>query len=340
VNFEKLQNLSLKKFTYKKSEIFPKNFSIFEVDFQKFQIMTKTSLKKFMYLSIAAAIATILLKFYAFWLTGSMGFFSDALESFVNLAGAVVALIMLIVSAKPADKGHEFGHSKAEYFSSAIEGTLILLAALSIIWSAIPRLFHPKPLENINIGLLFSVGASLINLVVAVVLIKNGKKSNSIVLEADGKHLMTDVWTSAGVIAAILIVKITGIYILDPIIAMLVAINIIYTGYRLISRSANGLMDASISEDALKKISAYLDSFKDEKIEYHSLMTRQAGQRMFISVHLLVPGNWTVQKGHDYADKIEQFIESMFDVPVTVSTHIEPIEDPASMNDIGIYRKK
>lgn len=302
--------------------------------------MTQTSLKKFMYLSIAAAIATILLKFYAFWLTGSMGFFSDALESFVNLAGAVVALIMLIVSAKPADKEHEFGHGKAEYFSSAIEGTLILLAALSIIWSAFPRLLHPKPLDNLNVGLLFSVGASLINLVVAIVLIKNGKKRNSIVLEADGKHLMTDVWTSAGVIVAILIVKITGINILDPIIAILVAINIIYTGYQLISRSANGLMDASISEDALKKISAYLDSFKEENIEYHSLMTRQAGQRMFISVHLLVPGNWTVQKGHDYADKIEQFIENMFDVPVTVSTHIEPIEDPTSMNDIGIYRKK
>jgi len=293
-----------------------------------------------MYLSIAAAIATILLKFYAFWLTGSMGFFSDALESFVNLAGAVVALIMLIVSAKPADKEHEFGHGKAEYFSSAIEGTLILLAALSIIWSAFPRLLHPKPLDNLNVGLLFSVGASLINLVVAIVLIKNGKKRNSIVLEADGKHLMTDVWTSAGVIVAILIVKITGINILDPIIAILVAINIIYTGYQLISRSANGLMDVSISEDALKRISAYLDSFKEENIEYHSLMTRQAGQRMFISVHLLVPGNWTVQKGHDYADKIEQFIENMFDVPVTVSTHIEPIEDPTSMNDIGIYRKK
>mgnify|MGYP000986884545 FL=1 len=302
--------------------------------------MTQTSLKKFMYLSIAAAIATILLKFYAFWLTGSMGFFSDALESFVNLAGAVVALIMLIVSAKPADKEHEFGHGKAEYFSSAIEGTLILLAALSIIWSAFPRLLHPKPLDNLNVGLLFSVGASLINLVVAIVLIKNGKKRNSIVLEADGKHLMTDVWTSAGVIVAILIVKITGINILDPIIAILVAINIIYTGYQLISRSANGLMDVSISEDALKRISAYLDSFKEENIEYHSLMTRQAGQRMFISVHLLVPGNWTVQKGHDYADKIEQFIENMFDVPVTVSTHIEPIEDPTSMNDIGIYRKK
>ena len=302
--------------------------------------MEQNSLKQFIYLSIAAAVATILLKFYAFYLTGSMGFFSDALESFVNLIGAIIALIMLHISAKPADKEHEYGHTKAEYFSSAIEGALIVIAALSIIRSAVPRIIEPTPLENLNIGLLFSLGASLINLVVALILIKNGKKRNSIVLEADGKHLMTDVWTSIGVIAGILVVKLTGIYILDPIIAILVAINIIYTGYQLISRSASGLMDASISEESMKKITAYLDSLKEKNIDYHSLMTRQAGQRMFISVHLLVPGWWTVKKGHDYADLIEQSIEDMFDVPVTVSTHIEPIEDPASMNDIGIYRQK
>jgi len=303
-------------------------------------MMKQESLKKFIYLSIAAAVVTILLKFYAFYLTGSMGFFSDALESFVNLFAAVVALIMLTISAKPADKEHEYGHSKAEYFSSAIEGALIVLAALSILRSAVPRLFDPKPLTNIDIGLAFSLAASLVNLTVSLVLIHYGKKKHSLVLEADGKHLMTDVWTSAGVIAGILIVRFTGIYIFDPIIAIVVAINIIYTGYQLISRSASGLMDASISEEAVKKITAYLDSLKKENIEYHSLMTRQAGQRMFISVHLLVPGWWTVKKGHDYADLIEQSIEDMFEEPVNVSTHIEPIDDPASMNDIGIYRKK
>lgn len=302
--------------------------------------MKQESLKKFIYLSIAAAVVTILLKFYAFYLTGSMGFFSDALESFVNLFAAVVALIMLTISAKPADKEHEYGHSKAEYFSSAIEGALIVLAALSILLSAVPRLFDPKPLTNIDIGLVFSLAASLVNLTVSLVLIHNGKKKHSLVLEADGKHVMTDVWTSAGVIAGILVVRFTGIYIFDPIIAIVVAINIIYTGYQLISRSASGLMDASISEEAVKKITAYLDSLKAENIEYHSLMTRQAGQRMFISVHLLVPGWWTVKKGHDYADLIEQSIEDMFEEPVNVSTHIEPIDDPASMNDIGIYRKK
>lgn len=302
--------------------------------------MKQNSLKKFMYLSIAAAMATILLKFCAFYLTGSMGFFSDALESFVNLIAAVIALILLTVSSKPADKEHEFGHSKAEYFSSIIEGALIVLAAFSIIRSAVPRIIEPKPLENLNIGILFSLGASLINLTVALILIRKGKKRHSIILEADGKHLMTDVWTSAGVIAGIIVVKFTGIYIFDPIIAIIVAINIIYTGYQLISRSTSGLMDASISEEAVKKITDYLESLKEKNIEYHSLMTRQAGQRMFISVHLLVPGWWTVKKGHDYADLIEQSIENMFEEPVTVSTHIEPVDDPSSMNDIGIYRKK
>ncbi|MFZ6038868.1 MAG: cation diffusion facilitator family transporter [Bacteroidota bacterium] len=302
--------------------------------------MTAKSLKKFMYLSIAAAVVTILLKFTAYKVTGSIGFFSDALESIVNLLAAVFGLIMLHVSEKPADEGHEFGHSKAEYFSSAIEGSLILLAAFSIIWSAVPRLIHPIALENINIGLLFSVGASLVNLAVGQMLIHNGKKSKSLLVEADGKHLMTDVWTSAGVIAGILLVKFTGILILDPIIAILVALNIVYTGYRLISRSTNGLMDASISETEIDQVKKYLDSLKEKDITYHSLMTRQAGQRKFISFHLLVPGAWTVQQGHENADIIEETIEDMFDEPVTVTSHIEPVEDPASLKDIGIDRKK
>lgn len=293
-----------------------------------------------MYLSIVAAIVTILLKFTAYRVTGSIGFFSDALESLVNLLAAAFGLAMLHVSEKPADAEHEFGHSKAEYFSSAIEGALILLAAFSIIWSAIPRLIHPITLENINIGLLFSIGASLVNLAVGQVLIRNGKKSKSLLVEADGKHLMTDVWTSAGVIVGIFMVKITGILILDPIIAILVAINIVYTGYRLISRSTNGLMDASISETEIDKVKKYLDSLKEKNITYHSLMTRQAGQRKFISFHLLVPGAWTVQQGHENADIIEETIEDMFDEPVTVTSHIEPVEDPASLKDIGIDRKK
>lgn len=304
--------------------------------------MKKTSLKKFMYLSIAAAIVTIGLKFYAYHISKSMGLFSDALESFVNLFAAIVALIMINISERPADDGHAFGHTKAEYFSSAIEGGLIVLAAFSIIYSAVPRILHPVELENIGLGLVISLSGSLINLAVALVLLQNGKKHHSIVLEADGKHLMTDVFTSVGVLIAILLVKILGekFIILDPIIAILVALNIIWTGYILLKRSASGLLDASIPEDEQQKVTNYLETLSKKQIEYHSLMTRQAGQRKFISMHLLVPGAWTVQQGHDYCEEIENHIENMFEVPVTVSTHLEPVEDPCSMNDIGIDRKK
>jgi cation diffusion facilitator family transporter len=302
--------------------------------------MKKTPLSKFLYLSIAAAIVTILLKFYAYHVTGSMGFMSDALESFVNLFAAVFGLIMLHISQRPADEGHEYGHGKAEYFSSATEGALILIAAFSIIWSAIPRIIEPKPLENLNTGLLFSLLASAVNLAVGLILISNGKKKKSLLVEADGRHLMTDVWTSVGVIAGIVIVKFTGWLIIDPIIAILVALNIIYTGYKLISRSASGLMDAAIPGEDTRKIMAYLDSLKEQEIDYHSLMTRVAGQRKFISLHLLVPGEWSVKQGHDWADQVEETIIGLFDEPVTVSTHIEPVGDPSSMKDIGIVRRE
>lgn len=300
--------------------------------------MKQTSLAKFLYLSIAAAMVTILLKFFAYHVTGSMGLLSDALESFVNLFAALFALIMLRVSQKPADDGHVYGHSKAEYFSSATEGALILIAAFSIIRTAIPRILEPAALENINTGLLFSLLASAVNLAVGLTLITNGRKRKSLVLEADGRHLMTDVWTSVGVIAGIVMVKFTGWLIIDPIIAILVALNIIYTGYKLISRSASGLMDATIPAEDLEKVTLYLDSLKENEIEYHSLLTRMAGQRKFISMHLLVPGEWSVKQGHDWADQVEETIIGLFDEPVTVSTHIEPVDDPASIKDIGIDR--
>lgn len=302
--------------------------------------MKGNPLRKFIYLSIAAAIVTILLKFYAYYVTGSMGFLSDALESFVNLFAAIFALIMFNISQKPADKEHEFGHSKAEYFSSAAEGALILIAAFTIIWSAVPRLVNPQPIENINTGLLFSLLASFVNLAVGMTLVRNGKKRRSLLLEADGEHLMTDVWTSAGVIVAIVFVKFTGWLIVDPIIAILVALHIIYTGYKLITRSASGLMDASLPEEDMEKIIAYLGSLKEQQIEYHSLLTRAAGRRKFIAMHILVPGKWTVKQAHDHADEIEETIVNMFDEPVTVHTHLEPVEDPASMRDIGIDRQE
>ena len=272
------------------------------------QLMKGRSLRKFIYLSIAAALATIFLKFLAWYLTGSVGLFSDALESCVNLAAAIIALILLNLAETPADEKHPFGHTKAEYFSSAIEGGMIVVAAFSIIWSAIPRILHPQPLENIGIGLLISVGASLINLVVALVLIKNGKENNSITLEADGKHLMTDVYTSGGVLVGILLVKLSGWQVLDGIVAVGVALNILWAGYQLIHRSATGLLDASLPEPDLKKIVDALDLLKSREMEHHSLLTRQAGQRKFIAFHLLLPGDWSIQKGHDEAEKIEKKI--------------------------------
>jgi cation diffusion facilitator family transporter len=301
--------------------------------------MRTNSLKKFLYLSIAAAVATISLKLIAWNLTGSVGLFSDALESCVNLVAAIIALIMISIAEKPADEEHVFGHHKAEYFSSAIEGGLIILASFSIIWSAIPRIINPQPLENIGIGLLIAIGASLINLVVGLILLRQGRKNNSITLEADGKHLMTDVYTSAGVLIGIAMVKLTGWQVIDGIVAVGVALNILWAGYQLMRRSALGLLDTGIPEADRLTITNLLKEFKSKDIEFHSLMTRQSGQRKFISLHVLVPGEWTIQQGHNVAEEIEKDIRDSFDLPVTVFTHLEPKEDPLSMQDIGIDRR-
>jgi cation diffusion facilitator family transporter len=301
--------------------------------------MATPSLKKFIYIAIAAAILTISLKFTAYLLTNSVGLLSDALESCVNLVAAVVALIMLRLAEKPPDQEHGFGHNKAEYFSSAIEGGLIVLAAFSIIWSAVPRIIDPQPLENIGIGLLVAVGASLINLAASAILVKNGKKYNSITLEADGKHLMTDVLTSGGVVLGIGLIKLTGWMRLDGIVAIGVALNIIWTGYKLIKRSALGLLDTAIPEDETDKIIQVLEQYGQQNIKFHSLMTRQSGQRKFIMVHILMPGTMDIQHGHNLAEKVENDIRMLFsNTQTTVFTHLEPIEDPVSMLDINIDR--
>lgn len=300
--------------------------------------MQTKSLKKYIYLAIAAAVATITLKFLAYQLTGSVGLFSDALESCVNLIAAVIALFMITLAEKPADEEHAFGHNKAEYFSSAIEGGLIVLAAFSIIWSAIPRLLHPQPLENVGIGLLVSVGASAINLVVGLILIKNGRKNNSITIEADGKHLMTDVYTSVGVLIGIGLVKLTGWLALDAIVAIAVAVNILWAGFQLMRRSALGLLDSGIPEPERLKIIGVLEQLKSQNIDFHALLTRQAGQRKFVSVHVLMPGEWTIQQSHDLLEEIEKNIRDLFTTPVTVFTHPEPIGDVVSMHDIGLDR--
>lgn len=295
------------------------------------------SLTRYAWLSIAAAIATILLKGVAWQMTGSVGLLSDAIESFVNLAGAVMALWMLTLAALPADDDHAFGHGKAEYFSSAFEGFLILLAAFSIGYTAIVRFMNPQPLEAVGIGLLVSVLASVINLATARILMRVGRERNSITLEADAHHLMTDVWTSAGVIGGVGLVWFTGWLWLDPVIALLVAANIVWTGWQLMRRSADGLMDISLPDDKLAQIETVLAGYRAQELDFHALRTRQAGSRAFITLHVLVPGQWTVQQGHDWAERIEADIRRA--LPNShVTTHLEPLEDPLSMIDQELDR--
>lgn len=297
----------------------------------------RPSLKRYAWLSIAAAIATILLKGWAWWLTGSVGLLSDAIESFVNLAGALMALWMLTLAALPEDDDHAHGHGKAEYFSSAFEGGLILLAALSIAYTAIERLLNPQALEAVGIGVLVSVVASVINFATARTLLVVGREHNSITLEADAHHLMTDVWTSAGVIFGVGLVWLTGWLWLDPAIALLVAANIVWTGWQLMQRSAAGLMDVSLPPEKIGQIETLLVGYRAQGLDFHALRTRQAGSRNFVSFHILVPGLWTVQQGHDWSERIEADIRRA--LPHThVTTHLEPLEDPVSMADQALDR--
>ena len=299
--------------------------------------MVTASLKRYAWLSIAAALATILLKSWAWWLTGSVGLLSDALESFVNLAGAMMALAMLSLAALPADDNHAHGHGKAEYFSSAFEGFLILLAAIGIAYAAIERLLNPQPLEAVGIGLAVSLVASIINLVTSRILMDVGRKANSITLEADAHHLLTDVWTSAGVIAGVGLVWATGWLWLDPVIALLVALNIVWTGWQLLQRSAAGLMDVSVPAADLKAIEDVLDRYRRQGLDFHALRTRQAGSRAFISLHVLVPGAWSVQLAHDWSERIEADLRVAVSY-AHVTTHLEPLEDPLSLADQELDR--
>ena len=299
--------------------------------------VSPVSLQRYAWISIGAALATILLKGVAWWMTGSVGLLSDAIESFVNLAGALMALWMLALAEQPADDNHPHGHSKAEYFSSAFEGFLILLAAVSIAYAAIGRLMEPLALGDVGLGLVVSVVASVLNFWVARILLKAGREHQSITLEADAHHLMTDVWTSVGVIVGVALVVWTGWDWLDPAIALLVAANIVWTGWQLMSRSASGLMDVALPAEQIAQIDAALRAYEGQQIAYHALRTRQAGRRSFISLHLLVPGQWTVQEGHDWAEKVEQRLREL--VPGShVTTHLEPLGDPAAMDDQELDR--
>jgi cation diffusion facilitator family transporter len=297
-----------------------------------------TLLERYAWLSVAAALATIALKTLAWWLTDSVGLLSDALESVVNLAAALLALAMLRLAASPPDEAHQYGFSKAEYFSAGIEGALIVLAAAGILVTAIPRLIEPRPLETPVLGLTLSVVASVINLAVARVLMRAGHEYHSITLEADGRHLMTDVWTSIGVIVGVALVFVTGWLRLDPLIALAVAVHIVWTGIGLVRRSVSGLLDAAISrEDQDEVTKLFAEYSRRYGVTFHALRTRQAGARRFVSFHLLVPDAWSVARAHQLSEEIEARMRSM--VPnASIFTHIEPISDPASYDDQELDR--
>lgn len=300
--------------------------------------INRASLTRFAWLSIAAALITIALKTGAYMMTGSVGLLSDAAESIVNLVGAIMALWMLTIAARPPDETHMYGHSKAEYFSSVVEGGLILLAAVGIIWTAAERLFNPRPLEQLGPGLIVSIVASLVNFGVARVLMAAGKRENSITLESDAHHLMTDVWTSVGVILGVGIVALSGWKSLDSLVAIAVGLNIIWTGVQLVRRSISGLMDGALPDEELRAIETVMSRFREKGVQFHALRTRQAAARRFLSVHVLVPGQWTVHDAHNLAEEFECEIRKALGEAV-VFTHLEPAEDEASMLDIHLDRE-
>ncbi|MCU0283974.1 MAG: cation diffusion facilitator family transporter [Candidatus Nanopelagicales bacterium] len=289
-------------------------------------------LSRYAWLSIATGVVVFSLKMVAYAMTASVGLLSDALESTVNIVAAFVALIALKAAARPGDQRHHFGLSKAEYFSALVEGLMILVAAGLIIVTAVERLLNPRPLEDVGVGLAISVVASLINGVVAWILMRAGRRHRSIVLQADAKHLMTDVWTSAGVIVAVGAVALTGWLQLDPVIAIAVAINIVVAGLRLIGSSAMGLLDAALPDEENEVIVEILRKHQTEHVRFHALQTRESGRQRFVSMHVLVPGMWTVAAGHDLLEAVEHEIAEALPNTV-VSTHLEPIEDPRAWED-------
>jgi cation diffusion facilitator family transporter len=290
-------------------------------------------LVKWAWLSIAAALATIGLKTAAYLVTGSVGLLSDALESMVNLVAAIVALIALTVAARPPDRSHHFGHGKAEYFSAGAEGVMIVVAALLIIVSAVERLIHPRPLEDLGIGLGITLVATAINAVVGILLIRVGRSHRSITLVADGKHLMTDVWTSVGVVAGVALVGLTGWLPLDSLVAIGVAINILWTGYGLMVRATRGLMDHALPDQQKQQIVLCLRDIAAEhppgQVQFHAIQTREAGRQRFTSLHVLVPGAWTVAQAHDLVEQVEDRLGAVVE-DMEVHAHVEPIDDPRS----------
>lgn len=299
--------------------------------------MKNASARFYTFLSIGAALLTITLKAGAYFLTGSVGLLSDAAESVVNLVAAIIATWAVTYAAKPPDEEHAFGHYKAEYFSSGVEGALILVAAGSIAIAAWERLLHPQPLEQLSIGLVLSLIATAVNGGLALAMLKASKRLRSITLRADAHHLLTDVWTSVGVVLGLILVPITHWLILDPIIAFVVAVNIIWTGVRLLRETGLGLLDTAMPASERRSVTDILAGYDAQGIQFHALRTRVAGSRRFVSLHVLVPGAWTVKQGHDICEEIELAI--VRSLPGTyVFTHLEPLEDPLSWQDQQLDR--
>lgn len=289
-------------------------------------------LSGYAWLSVAAAVATIALKYLAYAITGSVGLLSDAAESVVNLVAAVVALIALRVAARPADASHHYGHGKAEYFSAGLEGLMIFLAAGVILASAVRRFLHPVPLESLGPGLAISSLATVLNAVVGWRLIRAGRQHRSATLSADGKHLMTDVWTSVGVLVGVLLLALTGWQRLDPVVAAVVGVNILVTGGRLVAGSVRALLDQSVGPAEIAAVIAALDPFRCDEVTIHGLQTRQSGRHRFVTLHVLVPGEWTVRRGHDLLERVEAAVrEALPDS--SVLTHLEPRDDPRAYHD-------
>jgi cation diffusion facilitator family transporter len=293
---------------------------------------SQINLAKFAWMSIIVSVVVFGMKMAAWWATGSVGLLSDALESTVNIVAAIVALLALRTAMKPADAMHHFGRGKAEYFSASIEGFMILLAAIIIVYTAIERIISPRDLEQIGWGLTISTVAAVINGGTALILVRAGKLHRSPVLIADGKHLMTDVWTSVGVIVGVGLVVVTGWNRLDGIVALAVGLNIIVTGINLLRSSTAGLMDKALSDEDHLKIVEVLTKYESDEVKFHALQTREAGRQRFVSMHVLVPGAWTIQKGHDLSEELEaEIIEQLPDTIIT--THVEPLEDERSWAD-------
>lgn len=301
-------------------------------------VTERKDLTRFAWLSIGTAVLTIGLKALAYYLTDSVGLLSDAIESGVNLIAAVFALIVLTVAAQPPDEEHHFGHDKVEYFSGGVEGTLILVAAVTIAYSAVERLLDPQPLEQLDVGLVVSVLAGILNFIVGRVLLQAGKKYRSITLEADANHLMADVRTTIGVLVGLVAVRISGWYFLDPLIALIVTAQIIWAGIRLVRKSVLGLMDTALPPEEVQQITDLIEKHAHRGVYFHALRTRQSGAQRFMTVHIQVPGSWSVQEGHTLLEEIERDVNQELR-PISIVTHLEPLEDPRSWEDMDLNRE-